>query len=207
MKEGPAVSQRPIKQGTRRVFKNKTLERLTRTHISIPVVLFNLIAIGLLYYGITKTAISVFLFVALFFLGLLFFTLLEYLMHKHVFHMLTDTKVKEKIQYNFHGIHHEYPKDKDRLAMPPVVSLLITVALYYVFNFLIGDYVYGFLPGLLFGYSAYLFVHFAVHAYPPPKNFLRILWINHSIHHYKNPEVAFGVSSPLWDYIFRTIPK
>ncbi|MEL6652049.1 MAG: fatty acid hydroxylase, partial [Bacteroidota bacterium] len=26
-------------------------------------------------------------------------------------------------------------------------------------------------------------------------------------HHYKDDTVAFGVSSPLWDYVFRTMPK
>jgi sterol desaturase/sphingolipid hydroxylase (fatty acid hydroxylase superfamily) len=44
-----------------------------------------------------------------------------------------------------------------------------------------------------------------VHAYPAPKNFFKVLWINHAVHHYKDGEVVFGVSSPLWDYIFGTM--
>ncbi|RUA37305.1 MAG: fatty acid hydroxylase, partial [Bacteroidetes bacterium] len=27
------------------------------------------------------------------------------------------------------------------------------------------------------------------------------------IHHYKHPDKYFGVSSPIWDYIFNTVPK
>jgi len=46
-----------------------------------------------------------------------------------------------------------------------------------------------------------------IHAMRPPKNFLNILWIHHSIHHYKDDTVAFGVSSPFWDYIMGTLPK
>jgi len=46
-----------------------------------------------------------------------------------------------------------------------------------------------------------------VHAYPPPKNIFKMLWINHGIHHYKNGEMIYGVSSPLWDYIYGTMKE
>jgi len=206
MKDRPHTKARP-KTGTKDVFNNPLLEKLTRSNIFVPITIFIVIALVLLYLGITEKQLNVAVVFFAFIAGLLIFSLAEYLVHKYVFHMITDTKIKEKIQYNFHGIHHEYPKDKDRLAMPPVVSLMLSILLFFSFRFLMGDYVYAFLPGVMFGYASYLFVHYAVHAYPPPKNFLRVLWINHGIHHYKNPEVAFGVSSPLWDYIFRTNPK
>jgi sterol desaturase/sphingolipid hydroxylase (fatty acid hydroxylase superfamily) len=61
------------------------------------------------------------------------------------------------------------------------------------------------LPGFLVGYAFYLSVHYMVHVYQPPKNFLKVLWINHAVHHYKHGEYVFGVSSPLWDYIFGTM--
>jgi sterol desaturase/sphingolipid hydroxylase (fatty acid hydroxylase superfamily) len=70
-----------------------------------------------------------------------------------------------------------------------------------------GDFVFAFLPGFLVGYASYLGVHYMVHAYQPPKNFLKTLWINHSIHHYKDGEIVFGVSSPLWDYIYGTMKE
>ncbi len=59
--------------------------------------------------------------------------------------------------------------------------------------------------GFLVGYASHLAVHYLVHAYPPPKNFFKALWVNHSVHHYKDGEVVFGVSSPLWDYIYGTM--
>ncbi|HYI76223.1 MAG TPA: fatty acid hydroxylase, partial [Chryseolinea sp.] len=46
-----------------------------------------------------------------------------------------------------------------------------------------------------------------VHAFAPPKNFLKRLWINHGTHHYKNGEMIYGVSSPLWDYIYGTMTE
>ena len=91
--------------------------------------------------------------------------------------------------------------------MPPLVSLTIATILFLIFKLIMGNYAFAFLPGFAVGYASYLLVHYAVHAYRPPKNFLKQLWVNHGIHHYKNSEHVFGVSSPLWDYIFGTMPK
>lgn len=198
---------KPQNKGTKQLFKNPILEKLTRTHISVPLVIFFSYAAGLLYWSITHTTLSIATTVLLFFIGALAFTLVEYIVHRYIFHISTDTPAKEKFQYTAHGVHHEFPKDKERLAMPPILSITLSTILLFVFRFIMGDFVFAFLPGFLVGYAAYLSVHYMVHAYQPPKNFLKALWINHGIHHYKNGEVVFGVSSPLWDYIFGTMPK
>jgi 4-hydroxysphinganine ceramide fatty acyl 2-hydroxylase len=194
-------------KGRAQIFENPVLERLTRTHIALPISIFIIISVGLIYYGITYGFIGVLETVGLFFAGWLIFSLLEYAAHRFIFHMEPDTPTKARIQYTFHGNHHEYPKDKERLAMPPIVSVLISSFLFFVFKLVFGQFVFGILAGVLFGYAMYLFVHYAVHAYAPPKNFLKKLWVHHSIHHYKDPNVAYGVSSPLWDYILGTMPK
>ncbi|MCS6967232.1 MAG: sterol desaturase family protein [Cytophagales bacterium] len=197
---------KPKNSGTKQLFQHPVLERLTRTHIAVPISLFVTIAIVLVYYGATYTDLSIGQLMGLFFTGVVVFSFVEYNVHRYVFHMATDTPRKAKIQYTMHGVHHEYPKDKSRLAMPPVLSFTIAVILAGILYFLMGKYMFGFLPGFLVGYSAYLFIHYAVHAFAPPKNFLKILWIHHGIHHYKDANKAFGVSSPLWDWVFRTMP-
>lgn len=189
-----------------KVFKNPIIDKLTRTHISVPLTLFSIYSGALLYYSITHTELSLVSTSSLFILGLLSFTLTEYLIHRYLFHMDTHTEQRKKTQYVIHGVHHEYPKDKSRLAMPPIASITLATALLFIFRLAIGDLVFSFLPGFLMGYAGYLFVHYILHAYQPPKNGFKILWIHHGIHHYKNPEKAYGVSSPLWDYIFRTMP-
>jgi sterol desaturase/sphingolipid hydroxylase (fatty acid hydroxylase superfamily) len=191
---------------TKQLFNNKLLERLSRTHILVPISILGCFSIFLLYWTVTRKLLPVSTTVGLFFFGLLLFTLVEYLIHRYVFHMAPTSKRKEELAYNFHGVHHEFPKDKDRLAMPPLVSATIVTLLFLILRYTIGVYVFSFLPGFVIGYCAYLGVHFIVHAYQPPKNFFRHLWINHGIHHYKDDERAFGVSSPLWDYVFRTMP-
>jgi len=189
-----------------RDFKNPLLEKLSRTHISVPLTLFSIYSGALLYYSLTYTELSMIITVSLFALGLLAFTLTEYLMHRYVFHMATYTEWRRKIQYTSHGVHHEFPKDKTRLAMPPIASVTLSTALLLLLRLIIGDLVFAFLPGFLMGYAGYLFVHYIIHSYQPPKNAFKILWIHHGIHHFKNNERAFGVSSPLWDYVFRTMP-
>ena len=198
---------RPDNFGSATLFSNPVLERISRTHISIPITLFLAISSVSMYYGVVSTSIPLGLGLAFFALGIFAFTFVEYMMHKHFFHMEPDTPLKDKLQYNVHGAHHDYPKDKDRLAMPPFVSAAYAAIFYLVFTLIMGDFALYFLPGFLVGYAGYLGVHYAVHAYNPPKNFLKVLWVNHAIHHYKDPDSSFGVSSPLWDYLLGTLPK
>jgi len=198
---------KPDNYGSAQMFQNPTMERLTRTHISIPIAMFLGVGCYALYYGITTTPILWWQGVLVLLAGFFVFTLVEYLMHRYLYHMLPTNKIKDKVQYTIHGVHHDYPKDKDRLAMPPFISGLYAVILYFLFTFIMGSYAYYFLPGFLIGYALYLGVHYVVHAFQPPKNFLKFLWVNHAIHHYKDPDVAFGVSMPLWDYVFGTAPS
>lgn len=197
---------RPKHSGQKKLFENPILEKLTHTHIAVPITMYVLFSIGLLFYAFTYANLPYYQVGGLFTAGLLLFTLVEYLMHRYLFHMEPKTPQRAKLQYNMHGVHHEYPKDKTRLAMPPIVSAVIALLLLWLTTTLMGEYAYAFLPGFVMGYAGYLFVHYITHAYPPPKNIFKTLWINHSVHHYKAQDKAFGVSSPLWDYVFGTMP-
>jgi sterol desaturase/sphingolipid hydroxylase (fatty acid hydroxylase superfamily) len=196
---------KPQNKGSKQLFANPFIEKLSRTHISVPLIIFFTYAGGLLYWNIQNTNLSAVTTIILFLTGLIAFTWVEYMVHRHVFHLKTYTEQRAKLQYTMHGVHHEFPKDKHRLAMPPLLSITIATILLLIFKAIMGDFVFAFLPGFLAGYASYLSVHYMVHAYAPPKNFFKALWVNHSVHHYKNGEIAFGVSSPLWDYIYGTM--
>jgi sterol desaturase/sphingolipid hydroxylase (fatty acid hydroxylase superfamily) len=197
----------PKNKGTQKLFQNPLLEKLTRTHIAVPLVIFSVFASALLGWSITHTNLSAVTTIGMFLLGVIAFTWVEYITHRYVFHMKTYSAVRSKLQYTIHGVHHEFPKDKDRLAMPPLLSVTIATILLLLFRLVMGDFAFSFLPGFLVGYAAYLAIHYMVHAFPPPKNFFKILWINHGIHHYKNGDLIYGVSSPLWDYIYGTMKE
>lgn len=190
-----------------RVFKNPILEKLTHTHIAYPLSIFYGLAVILLgytfYFGILGPGAGILLF----FGGLFTFTLVEYLIHRYTFHMEANNPTKERLQYVLHGSHHDFPKDKTRLAMPPFVSLALAGLFFLLYRLLLGQYGIPFTAGFVAGYATYLCVHYSVHAFPPPKNFLKYLWIHHALHHYQQPDAAYGVSSPLWDLFFKTMPE
>ncbi|MDT0641499.1 sterol desaturase family protein [Zunongwangia sp. F363] len=199
--------KRPRHKGSPKLFDNPILEKLTHTHISLPLIIFSVIAAALIYYGIIEKGFEAPMMILLFAAGLFFFTFVEYIMHRYLYHIPATSERKKKISYTMHGVHHDYPKDKSRLAMPPLLSLIIATVLFIIYRAVLGDYVFGFLAGFLIGYAAYLAVHYSVHAFKVPNNFLKTLWHHHSIHHYREPDRAFGVSSALWDHIFRTMPR
>lgn len=199
--------KRPKRKGSPTLFQNSVLERLTHTNISYPLIIFTAVAVVLVYYGIVEKGFRTPMMVFLFFTGLFVFTFVEYIMHRFLYHIPATTDKMKKISYTMHGVHHDYPKDKSRLAMPPLLSLIIATVLFVVYRTFLGDYVFGFLAGFLIGYAGYLGIHYSIHAFKVPNNFLKILWHHHSIHHYREDDRAFGVSSPLWDHVFHTMPR
>jgi sterol desaturase/sphingolipid hydroxylase (fatty acid hydroxylase superfamily) len=193
-------------KGSGKAFKSELLNRLTKTHISIPLTILFGSATGLILYAAMNFQVNWMIMIGLFLLGFILFTLAEYLIHRYFYHIEPSTEFKAKLQYIIHGVHHQFPNDKERLALPPVLTVFLAATFFFVIHLFVGVFAFGFVAGFLVGYASYLSVHYAVHAFRPPKNNLKILWSHHSLHHYKYPERAFGVSSPLWDVIFRTMP-
>ena len=189
------------------VFKNRLLEKFTHTHIAVPLTIFYGTGIVLLSYSIYLGILSHTASIGLFLIGLFSFTLLEYIVHRYAFHLEPQTATTEKIQYAAHGVHHDFPKDKTRLAMPPFVSMALATGFFFLYRLIMGDNGVPFTGGFLAGYAAYLTVHYVVHAYRAPNNMFKVLWTHHAIHHHVENDRAFGVSSPLWDVVFRTMPR
>lgn len=72
------------------------------------------------------------------------FSLVEYFIHRYIFHFNAVNEKEEQLKYHIHGVHHEYPRDKDRLVMPPLISFGIAILFYFFFKFIAGDYVWLF---------------------------------------------------------------
>lgn len=149
---------------------------------------------------------------AAFLVGLFFWTLAEYLLHRFVFHFSPRTPGQEKIIYLFHGIHHHQPQIKTRLVMPPVVSIPLAALFYGLFVLVVGrllglpGWVGPIMSAFIFGYLVYDLTHYATHHFPMRRGIFKYLKRYHMQHHFKTPEQRFGVSSPLWDVVFRTKP-
>lgn len=192
-------------KGQARLFESQYLEMLTKTHplviwgIYLPVIGFSL------YFSYAKYAFGLLTILLVFLAGMFFWSLFEYLMHRFAFHYVAESPRARRIVYVMHGNHHEYPRDRERLFMPPVPSLILAAVIFSGQYLLMGNYVYMFFPGFLLGYLMYGSMHFAIHAWNPPFKWMKPLWRNHHLHHYKNEEMGFGVSSTLWDRVFGTM--
>ena len=192
-------------KGQAQLFKNHYLEYLTKTH---PLVIWGMylpVLILLPYYSVASLGFEG-TRVALTFLGGMFFwSLFEYIMHRFVFHYTAHTEKGKKLNYILHGNHHEYPRDRERLFMPAAPSLIIASTLFLLMYLVLNKNVFAFFPGFMLGYLIYGSMHYAIHAWNPPFKWMKGLWRNHHLHHYKQDHRGFGVSSTLWDHVFGTM--
>ena len=191
-------------EGRLRIFESDALERLTVVHPATPAALFGPMILGLLWWG-ARTGLGAAVMTGLFAGGLLFWTLAEYAMHRMMFHFTPRSRWQVVLAYFMHGIHHAYPDDDRRLVMPPVLSLVLAVPFYFGFRAALGTHFMPALAGFFLGYLCYDYTHYAVHALPMKSKLGNMIRKHHMLHHFATPDRRFGVSTPLWDYVFGTI--
>ena len=138
-------------KGQARIFKNRTLEKfVTKTH---PLVIWSIylpIIICLPYYASSRYGFPGGAITFIFLGGVLFWTFFEYIIHRFVFHWVSENPHTRRIAYIFHGNHHEFPRDRQRLFMPAIPSLIISAIIFSVMYELIGVNVLVFFPGIYF---------------------------------------------------------
>ena len=188
-----------------RLFSNPLLERLSRTNAWLVIISLVILSLLVFTYGYVTVLLPSLMKPVLFLFGFLIYTLAEYLIHRFLYHYEGAGSDKNVI-IKMHGIHHAHPTDKKRLSLPMPVAILLSAILFFVLWVLLGRYAWFLFPGFIMGYALYLLVHYLIHTRRPPKGVLRILWKNHHIHHYKDANKAFGVTTPFWDIVFRTMP-
>ncbi len=192
-------------KGQARIFRNQYLEMLTKTHPFVIWGMYLPAIILCLYYSFAKIDYTFSYILLIFFTGLISWTLFEYLMHRFAFHYVAHSERAQRIVYIIHANHHEYPRDKERLFMPPVPSLILASAIFSLQYLVLRNNAFVFFPGFLLGYLMYGSMHYAIHAWNPPFKWMKPLWRNHHLHHYKEQEKGFGVSTTIWDRIFGTM--
>ncbi|PIP93588.1 MAG: fatty acid hydroxylase [Bdellovibrio sp. CG12_big_fil_rev_8_21_14_0_65_39_13] len=189
-----------------RLFENPLLEALTHVHPIIPLVMWAPFVIAAYYYAIVVQNISALEFSGVFLFALLVWTFTEYFIHRFLFHFETKSKIGDRLIYLFHGIHHDEPDDATRLVMPPVPAVLIMGLLYVIFSALLPEkYLWVFMGSFTFGYLCYDYIHYATHHFPMTSKVGRYLRKYHLQHHHSKEHSKYGVSNPLWDYVFHTV--
>lgn len=187
------------------IFRRRFLDRLTRTRPAVLVATHLPIIAALT--ALTFTRMSLVAALSLTVAGSVFWTFSEYWIHRLVFHFEPQGTFGRKLHHVIHGAHHDHPQDPDRLLMPPAANIPGAAAFLALFWVVIGfPYAYGFGSGFLIGYVLYDLTHYYLHHARPKGGFPKYLRQLHMRHHFQDHTSAFGVSSPLWDKVFGTLP-
>ncbi|VVC76320.1 hypothetical protein AQUSIP_16310 [Aquicella siphonis] len=139
--------------------------------------------------------------------GLIIWSLTEYTMHRFLFHWNPRNLFEKVLVYALHDVHHAYPRDVSRSITPLAASLPLAALFYFIFQAVFGKYAISIFPGFLLGYMIYTIIHDSTHHFPMNFSLAKQLKRHHMRHHYFDNRKNFGVSSPIWDYIFRTYSK
>jgi len=189
------------------LFENSFLDFFSRVHPSIPAIIFVPVVAVTFWLGLDD-GYNVLQAIGLFAAGLLIWTLTEYWLHRLVFHWEPDHPLGSRLHFIMHGVHHDHPNDRLRLVMPPAVSIPLALLFLGLFVLVFGDpAAYPAFSGFIAGYLAYDYTHYHVHHHVPRTEAGKRLREQHMRHHFQDHRYGYGVSSPLWDIVFRTTPS
>jgi sterol desaturase/sphingolipid hydroxylase (fatty acid hydroxylase superfamily) len=174
-------------------------------HIDILIMMFIFIVMNSYLFTMNIT-INVLIF---FPIGILIYMFSEYLTHRYVFHIKAPKNtLLFKLIKRLHYDHHKKPNDLKLLFLPiwySAPSLFILSTLLFLITRSI-PYTLSFASGLMFMFFIYEWKHYVAHRPLKPKTrFGRWIKKTHTLHHYKNENYWYGVSTPFIDVIFGTL--
>jgi sterol desaturase/sphingolipid hydroxylase (fatty acid hydroxylase superfamily) len=186
------------------MFENAVLERLSLARPVAPAVAYTTAGLVTVWQA-SRAGLGWSWIVLAYAAGFLAWTLLEYLAHRVEFHHVPETEQQVAFGYVVHGVHHAFPDDSRHWMLPLVVTLPIATAVYIMLRLLFGAAPGGAaFAGFVHGYLTYDLLHYFIHRGRMPTRLGRYLRQYHLAHHFTAPDRHFGVSSPLWDHVFRT---
>lgn len=131
--------------------------------------------------------------------GFVFWTFMEYLLHRVALHRMPYFSP-------MHGLHHAAPLSY--VGTPFWVSLCVWAAFVFAPAWWLGGFslASGLTSGVLLGYFWYGLVHHLIHhrRNSPTGAYFNGLRTWHMRHHYSPNLGNFGVTTSLWDHVFRT---
>jgi sterol desaturase/sphingolipid hydroxylase (fatty acid hydroxylase superfamily) len=189
------------------MFENPILEWGSRVHPAVPPLLYLPLIGYLLTRAIGHEHLSVASVIGVFALGIVTWSLGEYVLHRFVFHFEPDSRWGRRLHFVIHGVHHDFPHDPMRLVMPPSVSIPLAIGFWFLFRAVLGPaWALPAFAGFLLGYLVYDMAHYHMHHHRSKNRLSLALRRYHYRHHFQQSDRGFGVTSPLWDRVFRTSP-
>ncbi len=173
---------------------------------------FDILIMGFIFIGVVgflltmDLTMSVLLF---FVVGIITYMFSEYLTHRFVFHVKAPKNaLLLKLIKRLHYDHHKKPNDLKLLFLPIWYSLPSLFTLSLIFFVITGSLVatLSFTVGILFMFFVYEWKHYVAHRpFKPKTRFGKWLKKTHVLHHYKNENYWYGVSTPFVDVLFGTL--
>jgi dihydroceramide fatty acyl 2-hydroxylase len=191
------------KAGEAPMFDHPVLERLSVAHPALPLLVYLPAGIAFVWYG-ARSGLALSSVGFAYLGGVIAWTLTEYVTHRISFHHMPTTRWQVAYVYLVHGVHHAYPDDSRRWMIPVVASIPIAVVFSGLFALALGRFASPAFGGFLHGYLTYDLLHHAIHRGRMSTRLGRFLRQYHLTHHYASPDRHYGVTSPLWDLVFRT---
>lgn len=193
-----------IRPATCRMFETPLIEHFSRIHPVTPFVFWMPVVGYLMVRGAGNAGGSTALLLLL--AGLFFWTFAEYVLHRYVFHYVGPRFWQRRMHFVIHGVHHDFPHDADRLVMPLGASIPMGATIYVALHVLLGSaFADPLFAGFVLGYLGYDGTHYAIHHFRMSSRWGKWIKRHHMIHHHTGANARWGVSSPLWDWIFGTM--
>ncbi|MEZ5570909.1 MAG: sterol desaturase family protein [Halioglobus sp.] len=136
-----------------------------------------------------------------FLLGAVLWTLLEYVLHRFVFH----ARSARGLGATEHRKHHAQVNYFAPAWQKALAALVATAILLPLLSSLVGLQSGSvFTLGFIGMYLLYEVLHRRAHTRPPRSRYGRWRRKNHFAHHFVDPRLAQGVTTPFWDFVFAT---
>jgi dihydroceramide fatty acyl 2-hydroxylase len=189
------------------MFESRFLDFFSRVHPSVPAIVFVPVVVAGVWLGIGR-GLAAGTTVLLFAVGIGIWTLTEYWLHRLFFHWEPKFRGGDRLHFIIHGVHHDHPNDAMRLVMPPAVSVPLAALFLGLYVLVFGTpHAFPAFAGFIFGYLGYDYTHYHVHHHTPKTNLGKRIREQHMRHHFQDHRYGFGVSSPMWDVVFQTLPR
>ncbi|WP_437627672.1 sterol desaturase family protein [Sorangium sp. So ce1151] len=198
-------AERTARPATCQMFETPLIERFSRIHPIVPFA-FWLPVYGYLGVRAALNGVGLLDGLGLLLVGLFLWTFAEYVLHRYVFHYVGPRLWQRRVHFVLHGVHHDFPQDADRLVMPLGASIPLGVVFYTLFRAVFGPVPADPLfVGFGLGYLAYDGTHYAIHHFRMTSRWGKWIKRHHMVHHHTGERARWGVSSPLWDWVFGTM--
>jgi dihydroceramide fatty acyl 2-hydroxylase len=189
------------------MFESRLLDFFSRVHPSVPAIVFVPVVVAGVWLGADR-GLAVGTTILLFAIGIGIWTLTEYWLHRLLFHWEPRFRGGDRLHFIIHGVHHDHPNDAMRLVMPPAVSVPLAALFLGLYVLVFGTpHAFPAFAGFILGYLGYDYTHYHVHHHTPKTNLGKRIREQHMRHHFQDHRYGFGVSSPIWDVVFQTLPR